>query len=92
MAINDFEEMVLCDSPPQQPSSAELQSNPHQEAEIVNLRDALGSHRREISMFVIMLTKHIFTIVTKNDCRKNHLPNCGKFKTSLTNTFKSTKS
>ena len=91
MAITDFEEMVLCDSP-QQTSSAEVPSNPHQEAEIVNLRDAIGSHRREISMFVIMLTKYIFTIVAKNDCRKNHPPNCEKFKTSLTNTFKSMKS
>lgn len=52
MAINDFEEMVLSDSPPAQPSSAELQSNPQQEAEVVKLRDTVGSLRREISMSV----------------------------------------
>ncbi|KAF8347974.1 Afadin and alpha-actinin-binding-domain-containing protein [Amanita rubescens] len=48
MAINDFEDMVLSDPPPKQLSSPELQINSHQEAEIVRLRDTIGSLRREI--------------------------------------------
>jgi hypothetical protein len=60
MAINDFEDMVLSDPPPKQP---ELQINSHQEAEIVRLRDTIGSLRREISMYAIALDGHVLTVV-----------------------------
>ncbi len=63
MAINDFEDMVLSDPPPKQPLSPELQINPHQEAEIVRLRDTIGSLRREMSMYAITLDGHVLTMV-----------------------------